>query len=100
MKENGEVKPYSKALYYNYAPGGDVNKDNVIDVNDTLFIKKYWKENKRDADVNYDGVVDGKDMQYVLNNYLMQNPWMENAPKAEKKYQGKTLEDVLKEVGM
>ncbi|MEH7480428.1 S8 family serine peptidase [Neobacillus drentensis] len=100
LKENGEVKPYSKALYYNYAPGGDVNKDNVIDVNDALFIKKYWKENKREADVNYDGVVDEKDMQYVLNNYLMQNPWMENAPKAEKKYQGKTLEDVLKEVGM
>ncbi|MEH6996717.1 dockerin type I domain-containing protein, partial [Neobacillus drentensis] len=99
LKENGEVKPYSKALYYNYAPAGDVNKDNVIDVNDALFIEKYWKENKREADINFDGVVDEKDMQYVINNYLMQNPWMENAPKAEKKYKGKTLEDVLKEVG-
>jgi subtilisin family serine protease len=100
LDENGEVKPYSKALYYDRAPAGDVNKDNVIDINDALYIQTYWETNKRAADINFDGVVNEKDMQYVINNYLMQNPWMDNAPKAEKKYKGKTLDDVLHEVGM
>lgn len=39
-------------------------------------------------------------MQYVVHNYMMQNPWDDNAPKAVKKYKGKTLDDVLKDVGM
>ncbi|WP_144555730.1 hypothetical protein [Bacillus sp. X1(2014)] len=65
-----------------------------------MFIQKYWKTNKREADINYDGVVDEKYMHFVVNNYLMQNPWMENALKGEEKYKGKTLEDLLKEVGM
>lgn len=101
LKENGEVKPYSKALYYDHAPAGDVNKDDVIDIHDALYIQSNWKTNKREADINFDGVVDEKDMQYVLNNYLMQNPWMlDKAPKPEEKYKGKTLNDVLHEVGM
>ncbi|XRG80640.1 S8 family serine peptidase [Rossellomorea sp. GAMAL-10_SWC] len=101
LKENGEVKPYSKALYYDYAPAGDVNKDNVIDIRDALTIQSNWKTNKREADINFDGVVDEKDMQFVVKNYLMQNPWMlDKAPKPEEKYKGKALNDVLHEVGM
>jgi len=100
LKVNGEVKPYSKALYYDRAPAGDVNKDNVIDVKDALYIQNYWGTNKREADINYDGVVDEKDMQYVINNYLMQNPWNDNSPKPDKKFKNKTLDDVLQEVGM
>ncbi|EPD50295.1 hypothetical protein HMPREF1210_02866 [Paenisporosarcina sp. HGH0030] len=101
LKENGEVKPYSKALYYSNAPAGDVNKDHVIDIHDALNIQSNWKTNKREADINYDGVVDEKDMQYVVNNYLIQNPWMlDKAPKPEKKYKKKTVDDVLLEVGM
>lgn len=45
--------------------GEGVKKDNVIDVNDALFIQKYWKTNKCEADINYDGVVDEKGMQYM-----------------------------------
>jgi subtilisin family serine protease len=101
LKEDGEVKPYSKALYYDYAPAGDVNKDNVIDIHDALSIQANWKTNNRESDINFDGVVDEKDMQFVVDNYLMQNPWMlDKAPKPEKKYKGKTLIDVLHEVGM
>ena len=69
-------------------------------MNDALYINEYWKTNKREADINYDGTVDEKDMQYVINNFAMQNPWMDNAPKAVMKYKGKTLEDLLKEWGM
>ncbi|MGG1674313.1 S8 family serine peptidase [Neobacillus sp. NRS-1170] len=100
LKEDDKVTAGSKPVDYSYIPGGDVDKNSVIDVKDALYIQTNWGTNKREADINYDGVVDEKDMQYVIDNYLMQNPWMENAPKGEKKYKGKTLEDLLKEVGM
>ncbi|MFB7140760.1 S8 family serine peptidase, partial [Gottfriedia sp. NPDC056225] len=100
IKDDGKVKAGSKPVNYDYIPGGDVNKDNVIDINDALYIQTYWGTNKRDADINYDGVVDEKDMQYVINNYTMQNPWNDNSPKAVKKYKGKTLDDVLQALGL
>ncbi|PEJ57099.1 hypothetical protein CN692_14505 [Bacillus sp. AFS002410] len=100
IKDDGKVKAGSKPVDYDYIPGGDVNKDNVIDINDAIYIQTYWGTNKRDADINYDGVVDEKDMQYVINNYMMQNPWNENSPKAVKKYKGKTLDDVLQALGL
>ncbi len=100
IKEDGKVTAGSKPVEYDYIPGGDVNKDNVIDVNDALYIQTFWGTNKRDADINYDGVVDAKDMQYVINNYMMQNPWNDNSPKPAKKYKGKTLEDVLEALGL
>ncbi|PFM80630.1 hypothetical protein COJ46_10490 [Bacillus sp. AFS077874] len=100
LKEDGKVTAGSKPVDYDYIPGGDVNKDNVIDVKDALYIQTYWGTNKRDADINYDGVVDEQDMQYVIDNYSMQNPWNDNAPKAVKKYKGETLDDVLKDLGL
>ncbi|PEL12456.1 S8 family serine peptidase [Bacillus sp. AFS017336] len=100
LKEDGKVTAGSKPVDYSYIPGGDVNKDNVIDVKDALYIQTYWGTNKRDADINYDGVVDEKDMQYVIYNYQMQNPWNDNSPKAAKKYKGKTLDDVLTDLGL
>ncbi|MFB7142729.1 S8 family serine peptidase [Gottfriedia sp. NPDC056225] len=100
IKEDGKVTAGSKPVQYDYIPGGDVNKDNVIDVNDAMYIQTYWGTNKRDADINFDGVVDAKDMQYVINNYLMQNPWNDNSPKAVKKSKGKTLDDVLHSLGL
>ncbi|MFD4704943.1 hypothetical protein ACFWM3_08735 [Gottfriedia sp. NPDC058432] len=86
LKEDGVIKPYSKALYYDYAPAGDVNKYIVIDIQDALFIQANWKTNNCDADINFDRVVDKQDMQYVVNNYLMQNPWLlDKAPKPNTK---------------
>ncbi|MEH7453825.1 S8 family serine peptidase [Gottfriedia acidiceleris] len=100
LKEDGKVTAGSKPVDYSYIPGGDVDKNNVIDVKDAIYIQTYWGTNKRDADINYDGVVDEKDMQYVINNYEMQNPWNANSPKAVKKYKGKTLDDVLTDLGL
>ncbi|QKE73969.1 S8 family serine peptidase [Arthrobacter citreus] len=100
IKEDGKVTAGSKSINYDYIPGGDVNKDNVIDINDAIYIQTYWGTNKRDADINYDGVVDAKDMQYVINNYMMQNPWNDNSPKAKTKYKGQTLDDVLQALGL
>ncbi|WP_057914688.1 S8 family serine peptidase [Peribacillus muralis] len=95
LKENGEIKPFTETIYNNNAPAGDVNKDHVIDVKDALSIQSNWNTDKREADINFDGVVDAKDMQYVINNYLMQNPWMDKAPKPVKTYKGHTLESVM-----
>ncbi|PEJ57506.1 hypothetical protein CN692_12570 [Bacillus sp. AFS002410] len=100
LKEDGKVTAGSKPVDYSYIPGGDVNKDNVIDVKDALYIQTYWGTNKRDADINYDGVVDEKDMQYVIDNYFMQNPWGDNTVKPAKKYKGETLDDVLTDLGL
>ncbi|XRG77498.1 S8 family serine peptidase [Rossellomorea sp. GAMAL-10_SWC] len=98
--EDGKVTAGSKPVDYSYIPGGDVNKDNVIDVKDALYIETYWGTNKRDADINYDGKVDENDMQYVINNYLMQNPWDDNAGKPVKKYKGKDLDGVLTDLDL
>ncbi|RBP88253.1 Fn3 domain-containing protein [Cytobacillus firmus] len=96
LKENGEIKPFTETVYYRPAHAGDVNKDNVIDVKDALSIQSNWSTDKREADINFDGVVDAKDMQYVINNYLMQNPWMDNSPTPVKTHNGQTLDSVLK----
>lgn len=95
LKEDGEIKPFTRTLYYQSAHAGDVNKDNVIDVNDALSIQSNWNTDKREADINFDGAVDAKDMKYVINNYLMQNPWMINSPEPVKTHNGETLESVL-----
>ncbi|PEL09928.1 S8 family serine peptidase [Bacillus sp. AFS017336] len=82
------------------ATAGDINKDNVIDINDALAIETYWGTNKRSADINFDGTVDAKDFAFVEKNYLMQNPAVDNAPKPEKKYKGQTIDTIKSELGI
>ncbi|PFH88056.1 dockerin type I domain-containing protein [Bacillus sp. AFS088145] len=82
------------------ATAGDINKDNVIDINDALAIETYWGTNKRSADINFDGTVDAKDFAFVEKNYLMQNPAVDNAPKAVKKSKGKTIDTIKSELGI
>ncbi|WP_179865400.1 S8 family serine peptidase [Bacillus sp. AFS017336] len=98
--ENGNVTPQNLYLTLNPAYAGDVNKDDVIDINDVLYLQTYWGTNKRAADINNDGVVDEKDLAYVEKNYLMQNPTINYAPTPKKKYKGETLETVKNELGI
>ncbi|WP_045522528.1 S8 family serine peptidase [Neobacillus niacini] len=95
---------YNKRLSYpdeiGKALGGDVNKDNVIDLMDALAIQKYWGTNERSADINFDGIVDTKDFAYVEKNFGMQNPTVDNAPKPVNQVKGKTLADIKKELGL
>ncbi|PEJ57106.1 hypothetical protein CN692_14545 [Bacillus sp. AFS002410] len=88
-----------------YVIAGDVNKDNVIDVLDAEYIRTYWGTNKRAADINFDGIVDEKDMKLVQLNYLKQNSTLEylhpgSSPEAKKKYKGDTLESIMSELGI
>ncbi len=98
--EDGKVT--NQNLYYKLNPAiaGDVNKDDVIDVLDAIYLQTYWGTNKRAADINFDGVVDVKDMAFVEKNYLMQNPTINNAPTPKKKYKSQTLETVKSSLGI
>ncbi|WP_179865623.1 MULTISPECIES: S8 family serine peptidase [unclassified Bacillus (in: firmicutes)] len=98
--ENGNVTPQNRFISLNPAYAGDVNKDDVIDVMDAMYLQTYWGTNKRAADINYDGVVDEKDMAYVEENYLIQNPTINYAPTPKKKYKSQTLETVKNALGI
>ncbi|WP_088042659.1 S8 family serine peptidase [Bacillus sp. EAC] len=98
--EDGKVTYQNLYLKLNPATAGDVNKDDVIDVMDAIYLQTYWGTNKRDADINFDGVVDSKDMAFVEENYLMQNPTINYAPTPKKKYKSQTLESVKSALGL
>jgi subtilisin family serine protease len=100
FNDGGKVTHQNKYIDNKPAIGGDVNKDDVIDVMDAVYIQTYWGTNKRAADINYDGTVDAKDMAFVENNYFIQNPTIQNAPKLKKSYKGQTLENILDELNM
>ena len=74
---------------------GDVNKDNVIDIEDAIYLKNHWKTSDRKADINFDGIVDMKDMEYIKKNYLLENPTVKADKKPKEVAVGKTLEDIL-----
>ncbi|MEE6451373.1 S8 family serine peptidase [Gottfriedia acidiceleris] len=80
--------------------GGDVNQDNVIDVQDALYIQTNWGTNKRSADINFDGTVDRKDFALVEKNYLQQNPSVQNAPTPKTIYNNQTLETIKSQLGL
>ncbi|MEH7512081.1 dockerin type I domain-containing protein, partial [Gottfriedia acidiceleris] len=82
------------------ASAGDTNKDNVIDILDALNIQTYWGTNKVGSDLNFDGVVNKKDMDYVVKNFGLQNSTVPNPPKAKTAYKGETLDDVLSQLGL
>ncbi|WP_179887052.1 hypothetical protein [Bacillus sp. AFS088145] len=50
--------------------------------------------------MNFDGVVDQKDMYFVVKNYGLQNDTVSNPPKAKTSYKGVTLDDVLSQLGL
>ncbi|MFY0762211.1 S8 family serine peptidase [Metabacillus dongyingensis] len=79
---------------------GDANKDNVIDIMDALYLQTYWGTNKSGADLNFDRVVDKKDMDLLIKNYGLQNRTVPNPPKAKTKYKGSTLDTVLNQLGL
>ncbi|QED48062.1 S8 family serine peptidase [Cytobacillus dafuensis] len=82
------------------AVAGDVNQDQVIDIYDALAIQEAWGTNKREADINFDGIVNATDIGFVKTNYLKVNPDVENTPKPAKNVKNKRLDDILRELGV
>ncbi|MEH7454374.1 hypothetical protein [Gottfriedia acidiceleris] len=50
--------------------------------------------------MNFDGVVDQKDMDFIVENYGLQNDMVSNPTKAKISYKGVTLDDVLNQLGL
>jgi hypothetical protein len=96
----GEIIGRDMSYLLSPAKAGDVNKDNVIDVLDAIELQKNWGKNTSGSDLNFDGIVDQKDMNYVIQNYGLQNDSVSNAPKAKDTYRGVTLNMVLSQLGL
>ncbi|PEC50563.1 S8 family serine peptidase [Bacillus sp. AFS096315] len=80
--------------------GGDVNQDNVIDVEDALYVQNYWGTNNLNADINFDGTVNAKDFAFIEKNYLQQNPSVQNAPTPKTIYNNQTLQTIKSQLGL
>jgi subtilisin family serine protease len=96
----GQQKKLATSYFIKKAVAGDVNQDQVIDVKDALEIQKAWGTNTRAADINWDGKVDATDIKFVQSNYLKVNPYVRNSPTPVDQVNGKTLEDILNELGV
>ncbi|MFE7578338.1 S8 family serine peptidase [Streptomyces sp. NPDC057521] len=71
---------------------GDVNGDDVIDVRDAAAVYDARGTARRSADINHDGTVDGKDLTWVVTNYLQQNTMADRFTDPVKRLHGRTLE--------
>ncbi|MGM0750763.1 MAG: S8 family serine peptidase [Bacillota bacterium] len=80
--------------------GGDVNQDHVIDIHDAIAIQEASGTDNRAADINFDTVVNEKDLSFVEKNYLLQNEDATNPPAPVDSWNGKTLESIKKELGL
>ncbi|UOY92572.1 S8 family serine peptidase [Ectobacillus sp. JY-23] len=87
-------------IFYAQTMGGDVNGDHVIDIMDAIAIQHAWGTSERSADINYDGTVNAVDMQFVINHYLAVNTYVPGHTNPVDTYEGKTLDDVLRALGM
>lgn len=82
---------------------GDVNGDNVIDIQDAFFLKNHINKpgkGPEKADINKDGAIDAKDMKIIVDNYLSTNESVESTPVPKEKHGGQTLEDILEDLDM
>ncbi len=77
------------------ANAGDVNKDNLVDIDDAVYLRDHWKTSDRNGDINFDGIVDMKDMNYIVNNYLKENPTVKAEKTPKQNANGKTLTEII-----
>lgn len=82
----------------NYA--GDVNGDGMIDILDVKQIANNYNLRSVDtystSDLNLDGIVNERDMQFVVKNFLKKDDDVDNKPLTNDN--GKTLENFLSEL--
>ncbi|WP_299742471.1 S8 family serine peptidase [uncultured Rossellomorea sp.] len=95
---NGEPTGRMTYIFYAEIQAGDVTQDDVIDVMDAIEVQKHFGTDHRAADINYDGNVDKTDLQYIIDNYLVQNPDVPHPPAAKTEMDGKTLDDIVAEL--
>ncbi|WP_371632025.1 S8 family serine peptidase [Streptomyces sp. NBC_01259] len=71
---------------------GDVNGDDVIDVRDAAAVYEACGTANRAADIDHDGTVDDRDLNWVVQNYLQHNTMSEHVTDPVKRLRGRTLE--------
>jgi subtilisin family serine protease len=92
----GENISYSTVL----EKAGDINKDNVVDIQDVILLEQSWGTNNRNADMNFDKTVDAKDFKLLEANYLKENDYVLETPTAVTESGGKTIESIKKALGI
>lgn len=89
-----------KFIFYGTMRAGDVNNDNVIDILDAVYISEKFNTNDRKADINFDGVVNATDMNFVRKYYQLKNPDFTIHKMPLTQYKGMVLEDILNKLGL
>ncbi|MEV6263180.1 S8 family serine peptidase [Streptomyces sp. NPDC051784] len=74
---------------------GDVNGDDVIDVRDAAAVYAARGSADRSADIDHDGTVGARDLNWVVTNYLRHNTMSDRVTDPVKKLHGRTLEDYV-----
>lgn len=92
--------PYFYNVFPNFAPAGDVNKDNVIDIKDAVLVIDYIKNPTgrvpEGVDVNLDGKVNNFDVEHINRNFGMVNPTVEEALEPQLEHEGKSIHEMIK----
>jgi hypothetical protein len=93
----GRAEDFGELQMISFKPAnaGDVNKDNLIDIDDAVYLRDHWKTSDRNGDINFDGIVDMKDMNYIVNNYLQENPTVKAEKTPKQNANGKTLDEII-----
>ncbi|QKE76066.1 S8 family serine peptidase (plasmid) [Arthrobacter citreus] len=97
---NGKKIGLSKTLNTDFIQAGDVNGDDVVDVLDAIEIKNHYNTIYRNADINFDGTVDAKDMTSVTYYYKRKNPNVADSPEPKLELNGMTLDSILRDLGI
>ncbi|PEC47368.1 hypothetical protein COJ46_20050 [Bacillus sp. AFS077874] len=91
-----------ESIYYYTAKSkaGDINKDNVVDLNDALLIEANWNKNNRNTDINFDGITDAKDFKLLESNYLKENDYVLDTPSPVQELNGQTIQTIKAKLGI
>ncbi|KAA0566670.1 S8 family serine peptidase [Bacillus sp. CH30_1T] len=100
---NGDVLGVKERMYPGLQLAGDVDGDNIIDINDAIIsVFSYGKEgvgvNK--GDINQDGKVDETDLRFIEKNFLEKGQGAKKNKKPKEKHGKVTLEKLFRSVGL
>lgn len=102
-KVSGKFAIIGSDIFNGVALAGDTNKDGAIDIVDVKAIADVYNKTDEKSitgkDLNYDGVVNKTDMDFAVKNFLEVNEQDKKAKKPQETIDGKTIDDILKEIG-
>ncbi|QKE75532.1 S8 family serine peptidase [Arthrobacter citreus] len=100
-RQDGNISIGESIFYYTAkSKAGDINKDNVVDLNDVLLLEANWNKNNRNTDINFDGITDAKDFKLLESNYLKENDYVLNTPSPVQVLNGQTIQTIKAKLGV